>query len=585
MKCIDCSYIFFLTIPQVYCDCENVDGNGLPVAEGGVEFKNIFDTDPNEEALVCDDYILTNVDPVILYVGEEPVSAGIRLNMLIHPESELFLSFADYLLTAVGAEVDFFKSQLTVYSEMPINLNDYAGVRRLLTTAPRGEFSNMIQWDNEELLIFKASFDNYESVIGEVGDTQGLIGVLEKVFYHVSNKSIGDPPYGPDYCAISGGGDDGKGNRGVECPGIDGVTYPLMIKPGLKINKTGNKLCEYECYQQNTLDTWCPNGLWDEVFCFDFADVNAVECPNCTADEVAYTFDLCGGDECIGATSPDISKDDYVDIVTGSPVDLDIDIEMKISSTIPVCRPELFGTQQLYDEVVESIIDSCDNIDSDDLISVKCNNINYDPEDGTLIEVVASCDDLKASGITTSGLAYWPPYPSDLRTLGDCALTLSCDSENSDIFTINIINNADEINCDYFGAEEAYTGVCDLTKGLWITRFSDCGSKGVYEFSFSDETHFLELKDVPAVTFFKSLLTQFFQIRETYKVLPFGNCSGGDFEVILEPIGEADIFSKSVKVPYADLHDRKFNLVLSNPSNDSPYELNVAIECVGVDCA
>jgi len=503
LKCIDCGEIEipFMPFPDIECNCEN----------GVREEPNVLNTIADEQQLVCDDYIIEDIEPVMLFNGLDAVGAGIKVVMKIYPETDLFKAFTDTLLTEagsiVGVDLPFFRSDITVFSEMPLNLNDYAGVRRLLTTAPEQRFSEILLWDEgEDITLKKRTYGTTDSVVGEGTDSYGLTGLVSLLLNHTSNKTvtdltgdglINDNDY-IQYCDISYENGDpfpctgvnapvigcqaakyycqtnvdlcvGVDNpvtgcapglnyvlvtdlhdsiyeclpeKGVLCPArsktagwcaapnnpvvgcalgliyyanhgsiaactalnnpvtgcnvglsyftagggfitpcastnvpvtgcalnkyvcntiiVDSIAecsssattctalntpvpgcvpgkfacskigntidecfeyeYELIIKPGTKIIQNSSTiLCEYECLEQNSIENSCPSNRWREVFCFDFASVESIQCPTCFADDVDYNLDVSDcGIECLGNVTLDHNSLIYTNIFTGA---------------------------------------------------------------------------------------------------------------------------------------------------------------------------------------------------------------------------------------------------------------------------
>ncbi len=316
VKCVDCNASIVwnpLPVWNVSCDCSN----GIPEVinpeewADGVDPETLLDYPPDTERLVCDDYVIDSIKPVILFKGSEPTSSALMVDLFIYPKSSLFWSFKDYLSDFIKSNsvngIQFFDRKITIFTETPLNLNDYAGVRRLFNS---NRLSKIISWDNDLFSNYRRSYDDYDTIIYTVRDSQGLIGLVDKVFTFAKNNSLSATDDVNDYHLLTSDNSFGV----LKTPDY---FFNFILTPGQKINVSGKTICEYACYQMNSLDNQCPNDEWHLVSCFNFSEVENTVCDNCSFNDFDYQIYLCDDGECIGNTSINYDKLVFSDIFTG----------------------------------------------------------------------------------------------------------------------------------------------------------------------------------------------------------------------------------------------------------------------------
>lgn len=551
MECVDCNLSVRLLPPSVetVCDCnDNQESlNWL--------LPNVEDT----ELLICDDYIVKSVEPVMLFKGDSPISSALKINLQIYPKSPLFLRFNDYLsehteLDAISQSLQtffpglkLFTRDISVFSEFPLNLNDYSMVRRLATTSSLIDFAKVIKQSTEKTVDLKrVTYNTYDSV-SETRNVIGLKGVIETVLMHTFNRTIEGSA---DNYILKSGIDSAKGvlcpqmcNEGVctyECPiGTSfstGSNYPIIIPPGVKlVREDDKKICSYECYTMNSLDNECESD-WRLTDCFDFRDVEKLNCPNCSAGDFNYNvLSLCSGNECAGASDPDYNEFNFYDILKGGQV-FTGDNEMTLLTSDLITYTEL----------------SLSNLDPK----------TYCPS-----------SDCPASGCTCYARTS---TPTEWIAGKDCKLELTYDSNQPGGFIIRVSDNSrPEYECD-----NCLVGVCTCDDYSVVEKFKGCDRAGIYPFNY--DGGYLELSDIDSVTHLSAILAgEVEPVTMTYTVTPFGTYGGaGEFKSILTPTSELETASAvGIASPEA-LNDKEFILdikVKALPSPELIIELTEAV--------
>ncbi len=265
VKCIDCnSTIEFTPLPTRVVTCSCNDGLNKDSLLNDANL--LGDTLPDQYGLVCNDYIVSELKPVMLFFGGKPVSMAIRAKLRIYPKSELFWSFKDFLSSYINEA--FFNREITVFSEVPVNLNDYLVVRRLLQPGVSNDIINPLLTslkNTPSVGLRRITYDGFDSVV-DSDKYFGLDGLVRLI--------------------RDGGGE-------------------LILKPGQRIvSDDGLIVCEEECYSVNSLGGDCVSG-WNRVGCFDLSKLGVT------------SITLCGSDECDGATTFNPDKLIYFDVMTG----------------------------------------------------------------------------------------------------------------------------------------------------------------------------------------------------------------------------------------------------------------------------
>jgi len=546
MECVDCNLSVRLLPPSVetVCDCND-----------GIEALNwLLPNVEDTELLVCDDYIVKSVEPVMLFKGDKPISSALKINLQIYPKSPLFLRFNDYLsehteLDAISQSLQtffpglkLFTRDISVFSEFPLNLNDYSMVRRLATTSSLIDFAKVIKQSTENTVDLKrVTYNTYDSV-SETKNVIGLKGLIEKVLMHTFNQTIEGSE---DNYILTSGSNPSKGvlcpqmcNEGVctyECPAGTsfsiGSNYQIIIPPGVKLVKEDDKkICSYECYTMNSLDNECESD-WHLTDCFDFRDVEALRCPNCSAGDFNYNvLNLCGADGCIGASNPDYTDFNFYDILKGGQV-FTGENEMNLLTSSLITYTEL----------------------SPDTLDPK----TYCPT-----------EDCPPSGCTCYARTS---IPTEWAMNKDCKLELTYNSNYPGGFIINVSDNdgRDEIeNCRENGFDAI--GICTSDDYTVVEKFIGCDREGIYPFNY--DGGYLDLSDIDSVTHLSAILAgEVEPILMTYTVTPFGTYSGeGEFKVILTPTSILETASAvGIASPEA-LNDKEFILDLKIKELPSP---------------
>ncbi|MFA5406495.1 MAG: hypothetical protein WC307_04020 [Candidatus Nanoarchaeia archaeon] len=543
LQCVDCnSTIIWFPVPYrvVSCECNDFDEyeNPLPALDP------LLDVEPNEKRLVCDDYVINTIDPVMLFDGVTPLSAAIRVTVQLYPESSLIWSFKDVISDLVESEA--FDRELTIFSEMPVNLNDYATVRRLLTSASFIDFSNLISWDgNVTMRLNRRSYDEYDSLVGSVNYVQGLQGLVDKVFLYTSNQSIGSNDPLNYYLRTN---DDSWGVLN-----LPSEPFNFILKPGLKIVKTADKtLCEYACYRQNTLEAEC-DGDWYLVSCFDFATIEGAVCDNCSANEFTYYLNV--PDEVLGAVRVDYEAFTYMDIFTGR--------EALVSE----------NSFEFNDFTEESFLTDNSELDGYSCtLAGACHKCTYSTGLGYFADACpvpgvgeTLNSDLPATCYTcTAQVSESIPWPlSD-----DCSLRALCTDEG---VLIQVSDNLDNTVFNYCDYEDLFVdGLCKLGNKLVIEEFKECDASGNYYFDNDDLSRVLSLRDKPSTTLLKAVLSSY-GVNDNYQVTPFG-CE----RVTLESIGAGAIHSKMALAGSEGINDVVYSLTLSKTG----FDFNINLEAV-----
>ncbi|MBD3312748.1 hypothetical protein GF352_04830 [archaeon] len=294
-------------IPEPGCYCGDP---GKPLAER----QQLLDVPANQYGLVCDDFRVVGLESVIIARNVEPAATGVKADLQAHPESSSFWG-------------DYGRGLVTVYTENPLDLYDYLNVRESLISDK--EYTDVFHINEDLITMYKKTEWNYDTLTKGTTVSQGLKGLLDKIFYHCSNNTI-EEGRESDYCLVSGFGGSLKG---VRCPNRGGVEYSLVIPAGYKINQTGNLVCEYKCVNQDTFETSCEDG-WLLNSCFNISDLTK-SCPSCGCDNFNFTLELCSEGECVGGVNPDKDEFEYVDIYTGNVVSQEA-IDLVIFCTPPL---------------------------------------------------------------------------------------------------------------------------------------------------------------------------------------------------------------------------------------------------------
>ena len=556
MECIDCNLSVRVIPPAVItiCDCE----------DNRMALNPLLNTAIDERKLICDDYIVNNVEPVILFKGDTPVSSALKINMQIYPKSPLFLRFNDYLsehteldtisqsLQTFFPGLKLFTRDISVFSEFPLNLNDYSMVRRLATTVSSIDFSKIIKQSSINSIDLKRlTYNTYDSV-SETKSLTGLKGVIETVLMHTFNRTM-DGNTNNYYLK--------SGNKGLLCPQIcdpgcsyycpqgssfsAGSNYKIIIPPGLKLVMEDNKkICSYECYTMNSLDSICESD-WRLTDCFDFRDVEALRCPNCSAGDFNYNIlNMCGASGCIGSSNPDYTQFNFYDILTGSEVYTGSNGEMTLTTSSLQTHLNQFTEDLLSSTYCPTPCPSC-------------------PTD--------NCPD---SGCTCYSRNTVPiVWPMDK----DCKMELTYDSNQLNGFIIRVTdNNRPEHECD-----NCFIGICQCDDYSVVTKFKGCDRKGDYYFNY--EGGHLDLSDIDSVTHLSTILSgEIEPLVMTYTVTPFTGQYGtaGEFSVILTPTSTLETASAVGIASLESLNDREFILdikVKETPSPEISIELTEAV--------
>jgi len=557
LQCVDCNYsvVYFPFFARIVsCDCD----------DGLAAVNQILDVPPDERRLVCDDYVVNDINTVMLFYGRKPLSAAVKLNLQLYPKSSLIFDFMDLLKGEISS--DAFSRDFVVFSEVPVNLNDYATVRRLLTDSSYIDYAELLTWDgNDTITASRASYDNYDSIVGSVGFVQGLQGLVETVFTYSRNQTI---PAGKEDLYWKRTSDNSHGVLLAPASPID-----LLIQPGVKINLTGKPLCEYACYNQNSLEDVCPGDAWHEVACFDFSTIESAVCDNCSANEFTYDINLdCPDGECVGGLAIDYSKFTYMDIFTGTDKELDsYNITFSDFGTtrvvLALANEKLAYESSNYDcteltchQCIYTYVSNGSPI-STNLQEGACDNVGEPGEQ--LVDNLVPC--VKCFTKQSVEQKTWPL--SD-----DCALSVNC---NDDGFTLNVATQTTDLFGECSTNNLFVNGLCEIANAVVIEARTGCDSEGSYHFNYDDVSQILTLSDLPSTTQLLAILSAY-GISDSYQVTPFGTCGDPDFAVQLDSIGSGAIHSKTVSVTDDGLNDRAFQLSI----NASP--LNVLTITLGV---
>ncbi len=257
-KCVDCnmSVINFPYKVIVNCNCTN----------NVMEENNLLNLGPDKMALVCDDnFVITNIKYRLLFVGKKPSGGIVQADLYIYPKSNLFFNFRDYV-SALFKE-DIFRRKISISTEVPIDLNDYALIRKIVLDD--NNVSPIILMYNNYVNIGFSSHDDYSSITRDVSHYQNLKGISDAIHLYETK---------------------GKNN------------FYLLIQPGRKLVYEDGKICEYACYTQNVLEENC-NSNWIKTSCIDVSKFNV---------------ELCGGNECVGKVYMNYKDMNFSSIKTGS---------------------------------------------------------------------------------------------------------------------------------------------------------------------------------------------------------------------------------------------------------------------------
>lgn len=296
---------------------------------------------PNEYGLVCSDFrILPGSTKFILLTRNvQPSALGITTTLQAYPESTLFW------------DPNYGLNLLNVYTEMPMDLYDYFGVRQSLTS----DFSypQMINERDATFMIYRDNDWNVNTNTKTTTTLKGLSGLISGLFAHCSNVTIPSDENTNNYCLTSGEKDP---FMGVRCPlkyASGGQSlYNLLIPAGYKINMTDSLLCEYFCPETNALKETKIDCKWQELSCFDLNELKK-ECPSCACSKFDYNINLCEGLECISNTSPSFISFNYFDIFNNNQISMNL-VKLKgynyyDGAPVSDADPSVTSVDTLYD--------------------------------------------------------------------------------------------------------------------------------------------------------------------------------------------------------------------------------------------